>query len=638
MPTKDHLLDIAWVIPQVFKGSGGHTNIFRHIAYLSEFGHRNTIYCDDFSGQFRSDGELQDYIQEHFVDTKARVFRHWKLQPCDVVLATHWSTAYPVREFPHCSKKFYFVQDYEPLFHPISYEYLRAENTYRLGFSCVTLGRWLTHLLRERYSADCDYFNFAVDNTAYFVRPDVTPQRRIAFYSQPDKPRRCFDLGIQALEIVHRLHPEVEIVLFGSKAKPAFAVSFPHLNLGVISPRECADLYRSSSVGLILSASNPSLIPVEMMACGCPVVDLDRENNWFDYEPGSVSLADATPEALAQAITRLLEDDHACETQVRRALQMVSQRSFERSARKIEASLLKGWIAGHVSSAQDLRLDEFQSLAEAECSLETDCAQTFEATQDNLCELHVFLANPPGGDSKGSVVCELWDAQDDRMLATLRTPVSEIGNWAWHAFRFPVQPFSKWRTYRLVLHSGDDNGSYLRALYTKKPVYARGELFSQRERVPGTLKFKTYCAVQTCDKNPLTLQSSLPVQALTVGQRTQERLVYARRSPVGNGPNAPADEMFLKIVGTLKGRQSQENRLRGVSPYTLRETASALAYPKAGVFVGMARFLILIQHYLVWTRVHLREGGLKAVSQRVRRRLSFGFRPDRGEVSRGGSQ
>src|SRR5271165_576746 len=340
MPTTDQLLDIAWVIPQVFKGSGGHTNIFRHIAYLSEFGHRNTIYCDDYSGEFRSDRELQNYIQEHFVDTKARVFRHWKLQPCDVALATHWSTAYPVREFPQCSRKFYFVQDYEPLFHPISYEYLRAENTYRFGFSCITLGRWLTHLLRERYSADCEYFDFAVDSTAYFVRPDVTPKRRIAFYGQPDKPRRCFDLGIQALEIVHRLHPDVEIVLFGSNAKPASPVSFPCVNFGVISPRECADLYRSSKVGFILSASNPSLIPVEMMACGCPVVDLDREYNWFDYEPGTVSLADATPEAFAQAIIRLLEDDDAREAQVQGALQMVSQRTFERSARKIEALLL----------------------------------------------------------------------------------------------------------------------------------------------------------------------------------------------------------------------------------------------------------------------------------------------------------
>lgn len=284
MSSRNHLLDISWLVPGVFKGSGGHANIFRHVAYLSEFGHRNAIYCDDREDKFGSDDELREFICENFVDTKARIFRNWNLQTCDVAIATHWSTAYAVREFRNCSKKFYFVQDYEPYFHAAGSDYIYIENTYRFGFSCITLGRWLTHLLTERYNADADYFDFAFDDTVYRMLPGVKRKRRIAFYAQPNKPRRCFELGVRALKIVNRMLPEVEIVLFGSSAEPTEPLTFPHTSLGVVSPRQCAELYRSSNPFLLIDS------PRFEMTC-CPFLlerrvleedhTLSTPNCWF---------------------------------------------------------------------------------------------------------------------------------------------------------------------------------------------------------------------------------------------------------------------------------------------------------------------------------------------------------------------
>lgn len=496
MPLTNHLLDIAWVIPGVFKGSGGHMTIFRNVAYLSQFGHQNTLYCADDEGRFNSDRELQDFIVANFVDTKARVVRGWNMLSCDIAIATHWSTAYAIQHFPHCSKKFYFVQDFEPYFHPMSIDYLRAENTYRMGFSCITIGRWLTNLIRHRYGADADYFDFAVDSQTNFPRSDCTRNPKVVFCAQPEKPRRCFDLGIRALEIVYHKHPEVEIVLYGSNTSASVPVNFPHKNLGVISPEECAKLYSSAQVGLILSSSNPSLIGFEMMACGCPVVDLDRENNYFDYGPGTVTLAQSTPEAVAEEISRLLEDEDRRKKQTEASLQFIAQRSYEQGALKVEALLLKGWITGRVSSLQDLHLDEFQSLGESEAKLGSGCEQVFYCKADNLCRVDVFMANQAGSeeeDEQVSVTFELLKEEGDQLVHSTKVPISKIENYKWHSFRFPVQSASGGQSYRLRLHSDVPACDWPRLLYTDKPVYPSGKLFFHSRLNSGALKFKTYC-------------------------------------------------------------------------------------------------------------------------------------------------
>ena len=85
---------------------------------------------------------------------------------------------------PNGGRRFYLVQDFEPSFYPGDAHHTeRAENTYRAGFHCITLGRWLTKLLRERYGATADYFDFAVDPNIY------RPRRRRA---HPDADASAF--------------------------------------------------------------------------------------------------------------------------------------------------------------------------------------------------------------------------------------------------------------------------------------------------------------------------------------------------------------------------------------------------------------------------------------------------------------
>ena len=102
------------------------------------------------------------------------------------------------------------------------------------------------------------------------------------------------ELGLLALELLAERGPEFEVHLFGSDAPLDFA-AFPAVNHGVVPPDALAELYRACDVGLCFSATNYSLIPQEMMACGLPVLELDGPSTRAVFPPGVVTLAGPDP-------------------------------------------------------------------------------------------------------------------------------------------------------------------------------------------------------------------------------------------------------------------------------------------------------------------------------------------------------
>ena len=45
------MANIAWFIPQLIEGSGGHRTMLQHAAYLEKMGHTCTIFLEDKSGK-----------------------------------------------------------------------------------------------------------------------------------------------------------------------------------------------------------------------------------------------------------------------------------------------------------------------------------------------------------------------------------------------------------------------------------------------------------------------------------------------------------------------------------------------------------------------------------------------------------
>ena len=158
-------------------------------------------------------------------------------------------------------------------------------------------------------------------------------------------PRRCYEMGIMALEHVHHRRPDVEIQLFGSGSLKKHQFSFPVTIRSVLPTiTDLARMYSNADVGIVFSTTNPSLVPYEMMSCGLPVVDLGREGNEVNYGGrfDIALLADPTPEVMAHQICELLANKGEAAARSRNGLQFVKEFPSElQMAKRVEELILR---------------------------------------------------------------------------------------------------------------------------------------------------------------------------------------------------------------------------------------------------------------------------------------------------------
>jgi glycosyltransferase involved in cell wall biosynthesis len=293
---------IGWLVPSLIEGSGGIREIINKINALVLHGYE----CHAYVNQPDPAEAIADQIETFYGGSLADIHAGWDLEhEHDLVFATIWWSAESVAATPNL--KAYLIQDFEPFFNPMGEGYLRAERSYRLGLTPIVLGRWLPALLNSRFGARARFFDFCAETDRYFPLPNRTPEDlSVCFIHQPEKPRRCADIGLAALDLLKRALPDVRIYLYGANARAT--ATFDHVNLGILHGADINRLYNQAAVGFCISSSNPSRIPFEMMAAGLPVVDIWRENNLYDFPEDGVLLGDPTPEALAKTLHALLLD------------------------------------------------------------------------------------------------------------------------------------------------------------------------------------------------------------------------------------------------------------------------------------------------------------------------------------------
>lgn len=346
VPFDQRRMDLHWVIPDFGIGGGGPMVIFRFIRFLERFGHRTTIWIRGGTQHGTADN-ARAIIREHFLPVEApiRILRDDMGEiRGDAVIATHCWTAYPVRAVTGVRERFYFIQDFEPLFFPMGSEYLLAEATYRFGFSCITSSKWLQQIIRSRFQADAARFTYAYDPAIYHAGARQPTTDRVAFYARASTPRRAVELGLLALELLARQRPSLTVDFFGAQMG-TLKVPFAYHDHGVLNDAQLAELYRAATIGMVFSTTNYSLIPHEMMACGLPVVDLMTESAASEFPLDAITLCEPTPAAIARDAGRLLADHALQERQRERAMDYVSHLSWEKSARQIERALIDGITA-----------------------------------------------------------------------------------------------------------------------------------------------------------------------------------------------------------------------------------------------------------------------------------------------------
>jgi glycosyltransferase involved in cell wall biosynthesis/SAM-dependent methyltransferase len=226
----------------------------------------------------------------------------------DVFVATAWWTAqmakYAVRHTKH-TRFVYLIQDYEPLLHAASTQLALAEETY--GLDCIPvvnssllleflIANRIGRFADPRFAAWALMFEPAVDTTRFFPPPAspnlpaaVSPKRRLLFYARPTNGlRNLYELGVAAL---HKLMHEPD---FDPDAWEFLGMgeAFAPVALGrgaMLHPLPWRDFdgyaqqMRESDVLLSLMLSpHPSYPPLEMAACGKPVITTIYANKTTD--------------------------------------------------------------------------------------------------------------------------------------------------------------------------------------------------------------------------------------------------------------------------------------------------------------------------------------------------------------------
>lgn len=325
-------IKINWVVGPPGPGSGGHTTIFRMVNYLQGIGYDNCVY---FYDPYGGDHKYYESISRSIYGVTCGIERFGAdMTDAHAVVATSWPSAYATYNVRAAGKRFYFVQDYEPFFYPVGTNSALAESTYRMGFHGLTAGRWLAEKLAAEFGMQSDWFPFGCDTSRYRFDPS-SKRNGVAFYARAGTPRRAVELGLLALELFAKRHPEIELHLFGEDLG---TLPFKYTNHGLVSPYKLGDIYNKCFAGLTLSLTNVSLVPHEMLACGCIPVVNDADQNRMVLDNEHVRYAPLSPHSLAEALEAIVTTpDFGSES--KRAAESVNSTSWDLAGAAIDTAL-----------------------------------------------------------------------------------------------------------------------------------------------------------------------------------------------------------------------------------------------------------------------------------------------------------
>jgi GT2 family glycosyltransferase len=250
----------------------------------------------------------------------------------DVSIATLWVTAYSVARATNTARKFYLIQDFEPSFYPAGTNYALCEESYLLGLYGLCNTQRLLDIVERDYRTTGGAFMPAVDQRVFHDRGrrplDHDGPATVFMYARPGHWRNCWEIAEPALvEVKRRFGSDVRIVTAGSWATgDELGLGIEHL--GMLDYRDTGQLYRQCDVGIALTLSaHPSYLPLELMACGTPVVAFDNPAGDWILRHGSNSMrCRRTVDSLADSVGALVSDPQRRVTMGAAAARTIAER------------------------------------------------------------------------------------------------------------------------------------------------------------------------------------------------------------------------------------------------------------------------------------------------------------------------
>ncbi|WP_338503396.1 hypothetical protein V6R86_07655 [Sphingomonas kaistensis] len=315
--------DIGVILPDFSGPSGGHRKIFTVCQALEELGFSLKLYFYSNRSPARIGADLGRLFGH--LDAEIAIFAG-EVDAHNDVICTQWKTTYDFRKVEFAGRIINFVQDYEPMFHPVGSDYLRALVSYRLNYEIICYGLWVQAKIHDELGVEAKALPFTVDHTVYAPpSSEGTRDVDVLVFARPGQDRRCFDIIVEALIELKSRMPGISIGLFGEKEYDDIGIAVE--NFGSFDNlSDLAKLYHRAKVGICFSPTNPSQLGYEMIACGVNVVDTRIKFSELNFGGDAfVTYCDGTPESLADACQHLLNDDAEMERRRSRGYAYVEQ-------------------------------------------------------------------------------------------------------------------------------------------------------------------------------------------------------------------------------------------------------------------------------------------------------------------------
>lgn len=285
-------MKISFVLPGVSRVPvGGYKMIFEYANRLCKRGHEITLIFHCFSGMNRNQNVpkfiklVYYYLGAYYFPTWFildprihKICRHKKLIDSeipdgDVICATAIDTAFAVAELPASKgKKIYFIQDYENWNGWTDDE---VKKSYRLGMKNIVIAKWLQKIVKES-GADSFLIPNGIDFNVFDVDIPISQRRKpvISMLYHKDEHKGS-KYGIEALNKLKTLYPDLQAVLFGTPARPSNLPGWMQY-LQNATQEQLRKVYNQSLIYLCPSIKEGfGLTGAEAMACGAAYVASD---------------------------------------------------------------------------------------------------------------------------------------------------------------------------------------------------------------------------------------------------------------------------------------------------------------------------------------------------------------------------
>lgn len=253
---------IGFLLPQL-EPRGGILVVLKHAEILREAGFNVTILSQARLSSFRGPNTTSFSLKDTALSCTFT----------DLV-ATLWSTVYPVLEYPHAEKRSYLVQNYEVNFLEPTHEFRKtARRTYQQPqLRYATISKWCQSWLESEYGMKSQYAPNGLNLSLFGHKPRNFEEKRwrILIEGNSLDPNKNVDESFRIVEKLPKEQFEIWYLSYDGEAKPWYRVDrFFHR----VPNDQVAKIYQDAHVllksSILESFSYP---PLEMMATGGLVV------------------------------------------------------------------------------------------------------------------------------------------------------------------------------------------------------------------------------------------------------------------------------------------------------------------------------------------------------------------------------